>query len=119
MIHLVTDSSCDLPDDIIKRYNIHIVPLVVEIDGELYRERVDITPKEFYKKMAVNKKLPKTSQPTPASFLDVFKDLSRSGQILCVTISSGLSGTYQSACLAKDLSGEDITIFDSLGGSLG
>jgi len=119
MLHLVTDSSCDLPDDIIKRYDIHVVPLIVDIDGEFYREKADITPKEFYKKMSVSRELPKTSQPSPASFLEVFNDLSGSGQVLCITISSGLSGTYQSACLGKELSCADVTVFDSLGGSLG
>jgi DegV family protein with EDD domain len=119
MLQLVTDSSCDLPEDLIKKYNIHVVPLVVNIDGESYRERVDITPKEFYKKMALSRNLPKTSQPTPAAFSDIFTELSHSGPVLCITISSGLSGTYQSACLGKDLSGADITVFDSLGGSLG
>jgi DegV family protein with EDD domain len=119
MLQIVTDSSCDLPDELIQRYNIHIVPLVVNIDGELSRERVDIFPQEFYKKMAMSKNLPRTSQPAPASFLDVFTKLAQSGPVLCITISSGLSGTYQSACLAKDTSGANVTVFDSLGGSLG
>jgi DegV family protein with EDD domain len=119
MLQLVTDSSCDLPEELIKKYNIHIVPLTVNIDGVSYQERVDITPKEFYQKMAVSRLLPKTSQPTPASFQNVFSRLSQSGPVLCITISSGLSGTYQSACLGKELSGADITVFDSLGGSLG
>jgi DegV family protein with EDD domain len=119
MLHLVTDSSCDLPEDLIKRHNIHIVPLIVNIDGETYRERVDISPKEFYKKMATSRNLPKTSQPTPASFLEVFTELSQTGPVLCITISSGLSGTYESACVAKEMSGKGITVFDSLAGSLG
>jgi DegV family protein with EDD domain len=119
MLQLVTDSSCDLPEDLIKRHNIHLVPLIVNVDGESYLEGVDITPKEFYKKMGMSKHLPRTSQPTPASFLDVFSKLSPSGPVLCITISSGLSGSYQSACLAKEMSGADITVFDSLGGSLG
>lgn len=120
MLQLVSDSSCDLTDDLIRRYNIHIVPLVVNIDGECYREKLDITPKEFYKKMAVSRELPKTSQPPPVSFADVFTKLSQFGSVLCITISSGLSGTYQSACLGKELSGaENITVFDSLGGSWG
>jgi DegV family protein with EDD domain len=118
-MHIVTDSSCDLPEDLIKKYNIHVVPLTVIINGESYRERVDISPQEFYKKMAASRNLPKTSQPTPASFLEVFKAISELGPILCITISSGLSGTYESACLGKELSGKDITVFDSLAGSLG
>lgn len=119
MLQLVSDSSCDLPEEIIRKYNIRIVPLIVDIDGELYQEKVDITAKEFYEKMSVSRNLPKTSQPTPASFLDVFQELSQRGPVLCVTISSGLSGTYQTACLAKEMSDGDITVFDSLGGSLG
>jgi DegV family protein with EDD domain len=119
MLNLVADSSCDLPEELIERYKIQIVPLVVNIDGKLYREKIDINPKEFYKLMAKSKNLPKTSQPTPAAFSDIFTQLAKSGPILCITISSGLSGTYQSACLGKDLSGADVTVFDSLGGSLG
>jgi DegV family protein with EDD domain len=119
MLHLVTDSSCDLPEELVKRYNIHIVPLVVNVDGQFYRERVDITPQEFYKKMALSRNLPRTSQPTPASFQEVFTKLAASGPVLCITISSGLSGTYESACLGKDMCGADVTVFDSLAGSLG
>jgi len=119
MVHLVADSSCDLTEALIKRYNIHIVPLVVNIDGEVYRENLDITPKEFYKKMAISKNLPKTSLPSPASFKNIFTELAQSGPVLCITISSGLSGTYESACRGKEQSGADITVFDSLAGSLG
>lgn len=119
MLQLVADSSCDLSEELIKKHNIHIVPLEVRIDGESYRERIDITPQEFYKKMALSKDLPKTSQPTPAAFAEIFKELSKSGPVLCITISSGLSGTYQSACMGKEMCGGNITIFDSLAGSLG
>ena len=119
MLQLVTDSSCDIPDELIKKYNLHIVPLVVNIDGESFREKIDITTKEFYQKMEISRNLPKTSQPTPEAFSNIFKELTRSGPVLCITISSGLSGTYQSACLGKELCGGDITIFDSLGGSSG
>jgi DegV family protein with EDD domain len=119
MLHIVTDSSCDLPEDMIKRYNIHIVPLSVNIDGKVYRERIDLTPQQFYQKMALSRNLPKTSLPPPASFLEVFKELSQTGPVLCITISSGLSGTYASALRAKEQSEKDITVFDSLAGSLG
>ncbi len=119
MLHLVTDSSCDLPEEILKKYDIRVIPLTVHIDGESYRENVDISPKEFYSKMALSKELPKTSQPSPGMFADVFTELSKTGPVLCITISSGLSGTYQAACLGKELSGADITLFDSLVGSLG
>lgn len=119
MLQIVTDSSCDLPEEILKKYNIHVVPLTVNIDGETFTEKVNITPKEFYAKMAASKNLPKTSQPAPSLFAEKFKQLTHLGQILCITISSGLSGTFESASHGKKLSEADVTVFDSLGGSLG
>jgi DegV family protein with EDD domain len=119
MLQVVTDSSCDLPEELIKKHHIRVVPLTVNIDDNNYLEGVDITPEEFYKKMAQSVKLPKTSQPPPAVFAQTFRELSRWGQVLCLTISSKLSGTYQSACLGRELSGVDVTVFDTLAGSLG
>lgn len=119
MLQVVTDSSCDLPEELLKRYNISVVPLVVNIDDCIFREGVDITSEAFYRKMALSVKLPKTSQPPPPDFAEVFRELSYLGSVICVTISSKLSGTYQSACLGRELSGVDVTVFDSLAGSLG
>lgn len=119
MLQIVSDSSCDLPEELIKRYNIKVVPLVVDIDDCTFREGVDITSEDFYKKMALSTKLPKTSQPPPTDFAEVFRELSNLGSVICITISSMLSGTYQSACLGRDLSDVDATVFDSLAGSVG
>lgn len=118
-LHVVTDSSCDLPLDLIEQHHIAVVPLTVEIGGTVYREDVDLTPQQFYAKMARSDKLPKTSQPTPALFADTFRELGADGPVLCLTISSKLSGTYESACLGRDLAGVDATVFDTLAGSLG
>jgi DegV family protein with EDD domain len=120
MVQLITDSSADLPIELIEKYKIRIVPLSVRIGNSEYRERADITPEEFYEKMFATDVLPKTSQPSPSDFADVFTELAKNGEpMLCFTISSGLSGTYQSACLGRELSGVDVTVFDTLGGSLG
>jgi DegV family protein with EDD domain len=119
MLHLVSDSSCDLPEELIKRYNVHIVPLSVNISHTMYLERVDITPQEFYEKMAMSRNLPTTSLPPPSLFKNLFMELAQSGPVLCITISSGLSGTYESACQAKKEAGGSIEVFDSLAGSLG
>lgn len=119
MLQIVTDSSCDLPDELLKKYNIRVVPLFVNIDDEVLREGLDFTPKEFYEKMSKSTKLPKTSQPSPAAFAEVFSGLAGSGPIICLTISSKLSGTYQSACLGGELSNMDVTVFDSQTASLG
>lgn len=118
MIQLVTDSSADLPKKLLDKYNIHVIPLTISIDGKDYLEGVDFTPEEFHEKLNNAKQLPKTSQPSPGVFASMFKALGDKGPILCLTISSGLSGTYQSACIGRDMSGEDVTVFDTLAGSL-
>lgn len=119
MIQLVTDSSCDLPKELIDKYSITVVPLTISIDGNDYLEGIDLTPQEFWQKMFNAKELPKTSMPSPGNFSDTFKSLWDKGPVLCLTISSGLSGTYQSACLGRDLCGLDVKVVDTLGGSLG
>jgi DegV family protein with EDD domain len=118
-LNVVTDSSCDLPGALITRYAIGVIPMSVDIDGVDYREGVDITPAEFFEKMARSPELPKTSQPAPAAFAEAFDARAGEGQVLCVTVSSKLSGTYQSACLAAGLSEADVTVFDTLNASLG
>ena len=118
MIRLVTDSSCDLPKDLISKYDISVVPLTINLDGKEYLEGKDITSEEFFNKMFSIDDLPKTSQPTPLTFANTFNNLSDKGDILCLTISSGLSGTYQSANLGKNMSKANVTVFDTLGGSL-
>ncbi|MCA1040139.1 DegV family protein [Bacillus infantis] len=120
MVQLITDSSADLPLELIEKYRIKVVPLSVRIGDSEYQERITITPEEFYEKMFASDELPKTSQPSPSDFANVFTELAKNGEpMLCFTISSGLSGTYQSACLGKEISGADVTVFDTLGGSLG
>lgn len=119
MLSIVTDSACDLPRELVEKHNITLVPLQVNIDGVEYREGEDITPRQFYEKMLTASELPRTSQPAPATFAAVFRELSEKGQVLCLTLSSKLSGTYQSACLGKKLSVNNVTVFDTLAGSLG
>jgi DegV family protein with EDD domain len=119
LIQLVTDSTCDLPREIIEKYNITVVPLTIHIDGKDYLESKELSPEEFYEKMQRADKLPKTSMPSPAAFAEVFDELSEKGPVLCLTISSGLSGTYNSACLGRDYSKGDVRVIDTLSGSLG
>jgi DegV family protein with EDD domain len=118
MIQLVTDSSADLPKELLDKYNIFVVPLTINIDGKEYLEGIDLISQEFHKMLSNSKELPKTSQPSPVAFADLFKALGSKGPILCLTISSGISGTYQSACIGRDMSGVDVTVFDTLAGSL-
>jgi len=120
MIRIISDSSADLPKELMMKYNISVVPLNVSIGTQDYLEGIDLTPAEFFSKMFSTDELPKTSQPSPATFADAFSQFDDSDDLLCLTISSGLSGTYQSACIGKDLaSAANVTVFDTLAGSLG
>lgn len=122
MVKIVTDSAADLPKEIIEKYNIIVIPLNVEIDGVSYQDGVSISAKEFQNKMLSTEKLPKTSQPSPELFKEAFeKNINNGDEVLCLTISSKLSGTIQAANLAKNLieKNDDIYIFDTLGASSG
>ncbi|UWG96281.1 DegV family protein [Dehalobacter sp. DCM] len=120
MIHFVTDSSADIPRHLLEKHTIHSIPLSIHVNGKDFAEGVDITPQEFYQEMALSPELPKTSQPSPAQFAKVFQELTGKGKVLCFTISSKLSGSFNAAVMGKELSGNpDVTVFDTLAGSLG
>lgn len=101
----MADSTCDLSDEILKKYNIDIAPLNIIINGTTYRDRIDITPDEFYEMLPSLVELPTTSMPSPEEYLKIFDKAIEDGytEILCISMSSGTSGSYQSAVLAKEL----------------
>lgn len=103
MIKLIADSTCDLSDDIVQRYDIGIAPLSITIDGKTYRDRIDITADMFFAKIAEYKSHPTTAMPSPASFIALFEEAYEHGikEILCICMSSKTSGSYQSAEIAK------------------
>jgi DegV family protein with EDD domain len=101
-VKIVTDSTSDLSPEIVDELGITVVPLHVSIGNITYRDGVDLTTQEFYHRLAENKILPTTSAPSPQSFIDVFDRLTNeTDEILCLTISSKLSATYESASEAK------------------
>jgi len=114
-VAVVTDSTGYIPKELVKQYNITVVPLYVIWDGDELKDDVDITPTAFYNRLQNSKTMPSTSQPTPADFQEVFSRLHEEGyEILNVLISSGLSGTVASAEQAKQNMPEaNIEIFDS------
>lgn len=119
-MQIITDSSCDIPKELIEEYDILVVPLNIEIDENNYVDGVELTHEEFFRKMSNSKEIPKTSQPSPQSFIDAFKEgLHKYGEILSIHLSSKLSGTQDCAMIAKNIVGGNIEIFDSLNGSLG
>lgn len=119
MVRLITDSSADLPGEFLEKYHIAVVPLNIYVQGKEFQEGKNITSKEFFSKMFSSDELPKTSQPSPLAFSNVFNSFSKDDELLCLTISSGLSGTYQSACVGKSMCDLSVTVFDTLAGSLG
>lgn len=116
MVRILTDSSCDLPKDVIAQLGVTVVPLYVTFeDGLMVRDGVEISGDAFYEKMLTCKELPTTSQPSPDAFLQHFYEAKQAGDtVVAVLLSAELSGTYQSARLAADLVGYDgIFLVDS------
>ncbi|MGY0373808.1 DegV family protein [Clostridium sp. JNZ J1-5] len=101
-IRILTDSGCDLPKEIIEKYDIDVLPLTVCLGENEYLDSVTITPKEVYDNMREGK-VYKTSQVPPSKFKEVFLNYAENGDT-CIYIgfSSGLTGTFQSAIIARD-----------------
>lgn len=114
-IKIVTDSTADLPKGLAEQLEITVVPLKVHFGEEEYLDWVDLSSEAFYEKLKSSEIMPRTSQPSPADFEAIFKDLSQDGStIISIHISSHLSGTYQSAIIAKSmLEDVDVEVVDS------
>ncbi|OXL84810.1 MULTISPECIES: DegV family protein [Paenibacillus] len=121
---IVTDSTADIPEDIAKQHDIHVVPLRLMFGEDTFEDGVDISAEVFYKRLVQSEQLPTTSQASPADYMQVYQEIMNEypgSPIISFHISSGLSGTYQSATIAKSmLEGDpDITIVDSKSASYG
>ena len=103
-IKIITDSLSDLTSDMAQELGVTVVPVYVRFGEEVYRDRVEITTEEFYRRLVQSTVLPTTTQPPPGDFLDVYNKLAKeTDEILVVTLSNKLSGTYQSALQAKNM----------------
>jgi DegV family protein with EDD domain len=121
-IKIVTDSTCDLPQDIVEEHSISVVPLYINIGSESYLDGVDITREEFYKGLPDYEDFPKTAAPGPEQFSKVYSKLSSEGatEILSIHISPSLSAVVNSARIAADTFKEaKVTVLDSGQLSLG
>lgn len=115
-VAIVTDSTADIPKDLVERYGIKVIPLYVNFEDRSYLDdRVDITSKQFYERLRSVKKQPTTSQPTPQDFIKAYSELLKeNGSIISIHISKKMSGTYNSAEMArKELSDSDIEVINS------
>ena len=103
-VKIVTDTLSDITGDLIDELGITVVPLYVRFGETVYKDRVEITSEEFYKRLVSESNLPSTTQPTPNDFLQVYEKLAKeTDEILVIVVSSKLSGTYQSATQAKEM----------------
>lgn len=119
-LKIICDSLADVPINLVKQYDIEVIPLNIVINNTEYKDGQNITNEEFYRLIKDSKEIPKTSQATYGQFKEIFKKyLDKQRSILYISGSSKVTGTYQSAMMAKnDLDGE-IHIFDSLNLSYG
>ena len=121
-VRIVTDSTADLPPEICRELDITVVPLTVNFSDAGYRDGVDLSADEFYRKLIASDKLPTTSQPSAGAFGEAYKDVAKdTDEILSIHISGKLSQTYNSARLAASvMEGScNIQVMDSLQVSMG
>ena len=119
MIGLLVDSASDILQN--NAENIYVVPLSINILGNDYLDGVEINNDDFYAKLTSGKVYSKTAAPSPDAYIKIFEEVKANGdELICLLLSSGVSGTYQSACIAKDVVGYDkIHVVDTLTGSYG
>ena len=114
-IKIITDSTADLPQELYDKYDIEVLPVIINFGEESYLDRIDINAEMLLKRMEQEKEFPTTGQIIPNRFIDCFnKYLEQGYKIITILMSSAMSGTYQSACIAKNtIESDDIFIVDS------
>lgn len=120
-VSIVTDSTADLPSDLVARYGIRVVPLLVQFGEEWFRDGVDLSPAAFYARLRTGSVLPTTSQPSLATFQATYEDLLKDGgQVVAIHLSSTFSGTYQASVVAaRACSPGRVAVLDSRSLSMG
>ena len=121
MVRIITDSAADFEPFELEKLNIACIPLSVMLAGKEYRENIDLSKKEFYELLASTGATPQTSQPSPDLLFDQFKAAKDAGdEAIYISISSGISGTYQTALITKDdVDYDGCYVFDSLNATAG
>ncbi len=119
-IALLTDSTCDIPQDLIESYDITVLPAYVIWGDEQFRDRVDLTPQAFYERLPTAEVYPSSSHPAPGEFLEAYQAAAERGvnAIVVLTVSSAMSGTYDAACQAAAQFDLPVHVVDSKGPSM-
>lgn len=117
MIAFITDSTCDIPQELIEQYDISVVPMTVVWSGKQYRDRVELPPEEFYRRLPIEREKPTSATPAPADFEAAYADALAKGAtaIVVLTISSAMSGTYQLALKTAPQGNVPVVVIDSKG----
>lgn len=126
-VAILTDSTCCLPKELVEKYDICVVPLEIVYEGKSYRDGIDMTPGEVYRIMRKRENLPTTSTPSAGVFLEAYRQLGQKAEsVLCITLTSLQSQTFEAAVAAKEMAKEEIPdttieVFDSraVSGALG
>lgn len=122
-VKIVTDSPADIPSDLVKEFDITVVPAFVILGNKTYRDGVDISPEDVYQKMIIENIPASTSQPPPADFADTYQKLLKNAdEIISIHTTSKLSGIYNSAVQGRSMTnggGKHITVIDSWSTSMG
>ncbi len=121
-IRIMADNACDLDLNVLQELGVEIFHMPVEIGNVCFRDRLDLNPELFYRLLNESNAFPRTSQINPLEFTARFQEIMHEGddEIIYIAFSSGLSGTFQSACLAREeVNPERITVVDSLSASVG
>ncbi|MBQ1490633.1 MAG: DegV family protein [Blautia sp.] len=113
-IRIVADSASDIPQEQAREWNITVLPLTIRFGEEEFLDGVTLSHDEFFYRLENNKEFPKTSQITPFTYGKVFKEAVEVGdEVLCFTLSSGVSGSYASACMAAEEAGGKVFVIDT------
>ncbi len=115
-IKLITDSLSDMPKEIAEKFNITVLPLTIRFGTQEYRDGVDLSPADFYRKLEEVENIPQTAQVTPIEFKKAIEEAFEEGyeNVIIINGSAGVSGTHQSAVIAKqELDNDNIYVFDS------
>ena len=122
-VRVVTDSSCDLPADVVAEHDIEVVPLTIRFGADELVDRVDLTPAQFWARCASSPALPETAAPAPGTFEQAFRRAAAAGAdgVVCINLASKLSATSQSAQTAAQAvaDGIPVTVVDSRTVTLG
>lgn len=119
-VHIITDSASDITQAEAAEWGISLTPLTTVFSDTSYRDGIDITSEEFFEKLIESDDLPTTSQVTPGAYMELYDAAQAKGdEVLCITLSSELSGCYQSALIAQASYGDSVVVVDSLNATLG